>query len=141
MVPPAPRTASEAAALSSAHCESSLRRRAGPRKVKYGTGPSGDTWVKRQVKGPAAPKRRTASVSGDAVERRLGGVEQRAVRRVQACLRDSRRRARAGEQMGEGDAGARAVARLAVDADPRLGHHAEDPFGAEREPVRAGPCA
>src|SRR5262249_11570587 len=41
IVPPASMTASETARLTAHHCSTSSPRRAGPRTVKYGAGPSG----------------------------------------------------------------------------------------------------
>src|SRR5437667_2239573 len=52
MVPPNDSTASDAASLSSSHCDSCDPARPGARNEKYGAGPSGYTCVNRHVRRP-----------------------------------------------------------------------------------------
>ena len=74
-------------------------------------------------------------------ERRLGGVEQAAVGRVEARLRDLAHRGGAGREVVERDAARRLPARALLEPHPGLGDHAEDALGADQHPVGARPGA
>jgi hypothetical protein len=70
-------------------------------------------------------------------ERRLAGIEQTAVRRMQAGLRQFAHRPRARREVGEGDSARRLPARALLQPDPSFGDHPERALGADQHPVGA----
>ena len=68
--------------------------------------------------------------------RRLPGVEEPAVRGVEAGLRNGARRVGAAREIGECDRRGRAVRRPVLEPHPRLDDHPEDPLRSDEQPIR-----
>ncbi len=83
---------------------------------------------------------RGAAVAGAGVVRLLR-IEDAAVRRIEAGLRDRPDRARGGEEIGKADGAAGAKARPVLQPHPGLGDDAENAFRADEQAVGAGPGA
>src|SRR5205823_13508084 len=86
--------------------------------------------------GGLEPEDEQSGVGSGAGQRRLGGIEQTAVRWMQSALRNRSHRFRARREVAEPHARRRLEPRSLLDAHPGLRYHAEDPLGAEQEPVR-----
>ena len=100
-----------------------------------------DPRAHRLVRRLEGEEQHRAAVRRDAVEHRLARIEQAAVGRVQAALRDRPRRARPLEEAREPHARRRAEPRPRAHAHPRLGHDPERPLRPEHQAIRRRPRA
>jgi hypothetical protein len=100
---------------------------------------AGHPWLELVVRRLEAQHQQGASVRRGPGERRLARVQQPAVRRVEAGLRQGAHRLRTGLERVEPDGRGLPEARRVLDTHPGLGDHAEDPLGADQHAVGARP--
>ena len=131
-------------------CPRGALARAGLRPLRLpGAGRYGAAVLRRERQGARHPRveRMVGRLEGEQQHRgravarprggRLPGVEEPAVRGVEAGLRDGARRVGAARELGEGDRRGRAVRRPVLEPHPRLDDDAEDALRADEQPIRA----